>query len=99
MSFTALPPEAVPALMTGKIAPNPAQPGRADAFLPSPCIQNHAANLAFLPDGTLTCVWFGGTMEGMGDISVYMSRLTPGADQWSEAENSLTIRRNPNRTR
>ena len=51
-----------------------------DAYLPSPCIQNHAANLAFLPDGTLTCVWFGGTMEGMGDISVYMSRLAPGAD-------------------
>ncbi len=86
MSFTALPPEAVPALMNGKIGPNSAQPGRADAYLPSPCIQNHAANLAFLPDGTLTCVWFGGTMEGMGDISVYMSRLAQGSDQWSEAQ-------------
>jgi len=59
---------------------------RSEAFLPSPCVQNHAANLALLPDGTLTCVWFGGTMEGMGDISVYMSRLAPGLDRWSEPE-------------
>ncbi|MDM9624325.1 exo-alpha-sialidase [Rhizobium sp. S152] len=86
MAFTGLQPDAVPGLMTGEIVPNPAPPGRSDAYLPSPCIQNHAANLAFLPDGTLTCVWFGGTMEGMGDISIYMSRLAPGATQWSQPE-------------
>jgi len=84
MTFTALDPSEVPALMTGEIGPN--GPGRSDAYLPSPCVQNHAANLAFLADGTLTCVWFGGTMEGMGDISVYMSRLAPCATTWSEAE-------------
>jgi predicted neuraminidase len=86
MSFTGLPPEAVPALMTGEIVANSSEKGRADAYLPSPCIQNHAANLAFLPDGTLTCVWFGGTMEGLGDISIYMSRLTPDATVWSQPE-------------
>ncbi|MDR9771727.1 exo-alpha-sialidase [Rhizobium hidalgonense] len=86
MSFTGLPSEVVPAMMTGLITPRPAIEGRADAYLPSPCIQNHAANLAFLPDGTLTCVWFGGTMEGMGDISIYMSRLAPDAERWSEPE-------------
>ena len=86
MSITGLPPEAVPALMTGDIAEHSAEKGRAEAYLPSPCIQNHAANLAFLPDGTLTCVWFGGTMEGMGDISIYMSRLAPGAKRWSRPE-------------
>lgn len=64
----------------------PVAPGRAEAFLPSPCVQNHAANLARLADGTLTCVWFGGTMEGMGDISVYMARLAPGAERWSAPE-------------
>ncbi|MEZ2132656.1 MULTISPECIES: exo-alpha-sialidase [unclassified Sinorhizobium] len=85
-SFTGLAPETVPALMTGILKANDAQAGRSDAYLPSPCIQNHAANLAFLPDGTLTCVWFGGTMEGMGDISIYMSRLVPGSDRWSEPE-------------
>ncbi|WP_431320735.1 sialidase family protein [Rhizobium sp. YTU87027] len=86
MSSTALPPQAVPALMTGEIVANANQKGRGDAYLPSPCIQNHAANLAFLPDGTLTCVWFGGTMEGMGDISIYMSRLAPDASVWSQPE-------------
>lgn len=86
MDFTALDPALVPALMTGEIRRNSAESGRFDAYLPSPCVQNHAANLAFLPDGTLTCVWFGGTMEGMGDISVYMSRLAPGSDRWSEPE-------------
>ncbi|MFS2150836.1 exo-alpha-sialidase [Rhizobium sp. Rhizsp42] len=86
MAFTGLQPDAVPALMTGEIIANPSESGRFDAYLPSPCIQNHAANLAFLPDGTLTCVWFGGTMEGMGDISIYMSRLTPGSTQWSQPE-------------
>jgi predicted neuraminidase len=86
MTFTGLQPEAVPALMTGDVSANPLVAGRGDAYLPSPCIQNHAANLAFLPDGTLTCVWFGGTMEGMGDISIYMSRLAPGATRWSQPE-------------
>jgi predicted neuraminidase len=49
-------------------------------------VQNHAANLCRLPDGTLACVWFGGTMEGMGDISIYLSRLVPGGDRWSAPE-------------
>ncbi|MDQ0322639.1 putative neuraminidase [Pararhizobium capsulatum DSM 1112] len=86
MTVTALPAQTIPALMTGQLTPDARIPGATNAFLPSPCIQNHAANLAFLPDGTLTCVWFGGTMEGMGDISVYISRLAPGALEWSEAE-------------
>ncbi len=59
------------------------QDGRTDAFLPSPMVQNHAANLHVLPGGRLACVWFGGTMEGMGDISVWMSTL--GATGWSAA--------------
>lgn len=86
MTFTGLQPDAVPAMMTGEVVQNRDEKGRAHAYLPSPCIQNHAANLAFLPDGTLTCVWFGGTMEGMGDISIYMSRLVPGATRWSQPE-------------
>jgi predicted neuraminidase len=84
--FTGLAPEQIPAMMTGEIRRHALRPGRSDAYLASPCVQNHAANLAFLPDGTLTCVWFGGTMEGMGDISIYLSRLTPGATVWSTPE-------------
>lgn len=55
------------------------------AMLPSPCPQNHAANILPLPDGTLLCVWFGGSQEGVADISVYGSRLAPGAQRWSDA--------------
>lgn len=76
--------EAVAARMDGRTVL--VAPGRSEAFLPSPCIQNHAANLALLADGSLACVWFGGTMEGMGDISIYLSRLAPGSDCWSAPE-------------
>ncbi|WP_179875671.1 exo-alpha-sialidase [Sinorhizobium sp. BJ1] len=86
MAYTALEPHEVPSRMTGEIVPSSTELGRYDAYLPSPCVQNHAANLSFLPDCTLTCVWFGGTMEGMGDISVYMSRLEPGARRWTNPE-------------
>ncbi|MDO9418084.1 sialidase family protein [Pararhizobium sp.] len=72
--------------MNGVLVPHPLETGRFEAFLPSPCVQNHAANLAFLPDGTLACVWFGGTMEGMGDISIYMSTLLPGSATWSQPQ-------------
>lgn len=81
-----LAPEDVAPLMDGRFRPDPDLPGRADAVLPSPVVQNHAANLHWLPDGTLACVWFAGTMEGMADIAVHVSRLAPGADRWSPAE-------------
>lgn len=71
----------IEAAMDGRLHAGP--DGRVDAFLPSPMVQNHAANLHFLPDGRLACVWFGGTMEGMGDISVWMSVL--GAEGWTGA--------------
>ena len=54
-------------------------------LIPSPCVQNHAANLLPLENGDLACVWFGGTQEGMSDISVYFARLPAGSDCWSEA--------------
>jgi len=60
------------------------EPGRRDALLPAPRVQNHAANLAVLPDGALACVWFSGTQEGVPDISVWFSRLDIGASRWSD---------------
>ncbi|HLP69408.1 MAG TPA: glycosyl hydrolase, partial [Rhizobium sp.] len=47
-AHTALPPETVSGRMTGEILESKHFPGRFEAFLPSPCVQNHAANLAFL---------------------------------------------------
>lgn len=59
---------------------------RREAYLPGACVQNHAANLHALPNGDLLCVWFGGTQEGIPDVSIYMSRLRAGSDTWSSAE-------------
>lgn len=53
------------------------------AYLPAPTVQSHAANLLTLPDGRLGCVWFGGTQEGVPDISIWFSALEPGISQWS----------------
>lgn len=69
--------------LDGRIAPVPGEPHRWDAFIPSPCIQNHAANVMALGNGDLGTVWFGGTQEGVADISVYFSRLVRGSDTWS----------------
>ncbi|MFJ5222960.1 exo-alpha-sialidase [Streptomyces sp. NPDC088400] len=67
----------------GVLRPHPGQPGRAEAQLAAPAAQNHAANLAVLPGGDVGCVWFGGTQEGVADISVWFSRLAPDTDTWS----------------
>lgn len=69
-------------LTDGILRPRPGDPGLVEAFLPSPAVQNHAANLAVLPGGDLGCVWFGGTQEGVPDISVWFSRLS--GDTWGE---------------
>ncbi len=78
-------PAEIAAAMDGVLRPHQTEPDRTEALLPSPCVQNHAANLAILADGSLACVWFGGTMEGMGDISIWMSRLAVGAECWGRA--------------
>ncbi|OMQ46524.1 exo-alpha-sialidase [Ensifer sp. 1H6] len=57
-------------------------PGRGEALLPSPMIQNHAAFLHLLDDGALVCTWFGGTLEGKSDISIFASVLTQGSTAW-----------------
>jgi predicted neuraminidase len=63
-----------------------ADTARQEAYLPSDCVQNHAANILPLPNGDIACVWFGGTQEGIPDISVYLSRLAAGTDRWTKAE-------------
>jgi predicted neuraminidase len=68
------------------LAPAAGDPTRVEAFIPTPCVQNHASFIAPLPGGDLGCVWFGGTQEGISDISVYFARLAPGATRWSDPE-------------
>lgn len=69
-------------LMDGKIRGRGDGSSVREAWLPSPCVQNHAANLMPLATGELGCVWFGGTQEGRSDISVYFSRLPKGGNSW-----------------
>ncbi|RAQ67146.1 glycosyl hydrolase [Aspergillus flavus] len=56
-----------------------------EAYLPGATAQNHASNLLLLPNGDVLCAWFGGSMEGKPDISIYLSRLRSGEQSWSEA--------------
>ena len=65
------------------IHPHASEALRCEADIPAVCIQNHAANLMPLAHGDLGCVWFGGTQEGIADISIYFSRLRPGASAWT----------------
>jgi len=68
------------------LAPAPEDPKRIEAFIPTPCVQNHAAFLARLSGGDLGCVWFGGTQEGVPDIAIRFARLPHGAVRWSSPE-------------
>lgn len=68
----------------GQLHSSPTDGGRIEAYLPTPCLQNHASFLHQLPNGDLLCAWFAGTQEGIPDISIYMSRLVKGEDTWSE---------------
>jgi len=74
-------PKDIAAAMTGQLKQG--TEGRTEAFLPSPMVQNHAAFIERLDDGTLACLWFGGTLEGKSDISIFGSTLAPGAAAWS----------------
>lgn len=74
-------PEEIASRMTGRIEAG--GPGRAEAFLGSPVVHNHAAFLAWLPDGSLACAWFGGTLEGRADIFIHLATLGPDAATWS----------------
>jgi predicted neuraminidase len=78
-----LSPTEIASRMTGRLSRDG---GRSEALLPSPVVQNHAAFLSRRPDGTLDCLWFGGSLEGKADISIWRSSLRPGADAWSAAE-------------
>ena len=63
----------------------PRTDGLLEAYLPSPTVQAHAANLALLPGSDLGCVWFGGTQEGVADISIWFSRRRDDEDcPWSK---------------
>lgn len=70
-------------LFDGALRPCADEAHRTDALIASPTLQAHAAMLERLPGGDLGMVWFGGTQEGVGDISIWFSRLADDAETWS----------------
>ena len=52
--------------------------------IPTPCRSNHASNLLAMDNGDLLCTWFGGTMEGTSDISIYLSRFEAAKGKWQD---------------
>ncbi|MNH93447.1 hypothetical protein D3C73_460490 [compost metagenome] len=77
-------PEQIASAMNGAV--NAAGNGRHEAMLASPMIQNHASFLHMTDEGALICAWFGGTLEGKSDISIFASVLPDGSDQWGEPQ-------------
>lgn len=77
-------PDEIAQQMTGGLTQ--AEDGRTVAFLPSPMIQNHAAFLHRTAGGSLICAWFGGSLEGKSDISIYASVLRKNASSWGPAQ-------------
>jgi predicted neuraminidase len=73
-------PEDIARQMTGALTMIDA--ARTEAYLPSPMVQNHASFLHLLADGRLICAWFGGSLEGKSDISIYASVLENNAAAW-----------------
>ncbi|MBY5641760.1 sialidase family protein [Rhizobium leguminosarum] len=77
-------PEQIATVMTGTV--KAAGNRRHEAMLASPMIQNHASFLHLAVNGSLTCAWFGGTLEGKSDISIFASVLAAGSDRWGEPQ-------------
>jgi predicted neuraminidase len=73
-------PEDIARQMTGALTMIDA--ARTEAYLPSPMVQNHASFVHLLADGRLICAWFGGSLEGKSDISIYASVLENNAAAW-----------------
>jgi predicted neuraminidase len=72
--------------ISGRLYRPPDDPTRVEAFIPPAGRENHAANLALLPDGDLLCVWFAGSREGQADVRIACSRLPAGGACWSEPQ-------------
>ena len=46
---------------------------------PAPAVAEvHASNIIEAADGSLVCAWFGGTMEGNNDVTIWVSRYING---------------------
>ena len=67
----------------GKLYRNPIT-GSIEALIPNnPYASCHAVDLLELPNGDILAAWFAGSCEGYADISIIISRLVAGTNQWT----------------
>jgi predicted neuraminidase len=71
-------------VLGGQLFRSPADGNRIEAFIPPMGHENHAANMVELSNGDLVCVWFAGSMEGISDVKIAMSRLPAGEARWTQ---------------
>jgi predicted neuraminidase len=71
-------------VIDGRLYRPPDDGQRIEAHFPSMGHENHAANLAALPDGDLLCVWLAGSAEGTGNVRIALSRLPRGEAPWTQ---------------
>jgi len=71
-------------VVDGSLFRSPIEGDRIEAFIPPMGHENHASNMVELPNGDLLCVWFAGSFEGTGDISIAMSRLPHNESKWTK---------------
>ena len=56
------------------------------AYLPIVFPSSHAANLLYLKNGDMLCVYYSGRWEGKSGVAIVISRLRRGSSQWSKPE-------------
>jgi predicted neuraminidase len=71
-------------LLHGELYRSPEDANRIEAFIPAMGPENHASNLAELPNGDFLCCWFAGSSEGAGDVGIVMARLPAGSVRWTQ---------------
>ena len=87
--------EKIPSLEgNGKLLYN-SQIDTIESLIPNPYHSCHAADLLELPNGDTLCCWFAGSDEGNADISIALSRLNHGSDQWTEPVIISQVSRTP----
>jgi len=59
--------------------------GRCEAYMIPPFASNHASFLERLPNGDMFIAWFSGTEEGASNVSIVLSHLPSGSNQWSQS--------------
>lgn len=79
----AVPPTSTTVAPSGQLSPDGRFRFDARFVSASPGQAVHAASITELLDGALLAVWFSGSREGAGDVTIQSARMDPATLQWS----------------